>query len=162
MKKLIVSTLMILLTNGITIATVQWDDNIVHTLDSSNHISDSVWLDSITVNTPGTKVNMLEGGYVSGDLRALNNATINMSGGTIGADLRGYGNSVITISSGVIGNNLQAYGEAHINMSGGQVNDGAELFHDSTFNMTGGFIPEINPSGNVIVTMSGGSTAHFQ
>ena len=28
--------------------------------------------------------------------------------------------------------------------------------------MTGGFIPEISPSGNAVVTMSGGSTAHFQ
>jgi len=153
---------MILLSNVTAIAIVQWDDNIVHTLDSSNHIFDTVWLDSITVNNPGTTVNMLEGGYVSGDLRALNNATINMSGGTIGVDLDGYGNSVITISGGVISNNLQAYEQAHINMSGGQVNDGGEFFHNSTLNMTGGFIPEINPSGNVIVTMSGGSTAHFQ
>ena len=47
-------------------------------------------------------------------------------------------------------------------MSGGVVNDGGGFFHDSTVNMTGGFIPEISPSGNAIVTMSGGSTAHFQ
>lgn len=162
MKKVISVLLFIVTLNSITIATVQWDDNIVHTLDSSNHILDSVILDSIAVINPGTTVNMLDGGYVSGSLTAWSNAKINMSGGTIGVDLRGFGNSVITISDGVISNNLQAYEQTHINMSGGEVNDGGEFFHNSTLNMTGGFIPEINPSGNVIVTMSGGSTAHFQ
>jgi len=163
MKKLItLSTLMILLGNVTTIATVYWDDNIVHTLDSSNHILDSLWLDSVAIINPGTTVNMLDGGYVSGNLIANSNAKINMSGGTIGVDLIGGSHSVITITGGVISNNLQATGQAHINMAGGQVNDGGEFFHNSTVNMTGGFIPEINPSGNAIVTMSGGSTAHFQ
>jgi len=162
LKIVYLSTLTILLSNSLTTASIQWDDNIVHTLDSSNHILDTVVLDSIIVNNPGTTANMIDGGYVSGSLIAWNNGKINMSGGTVGIDLRGYTNSEITISGGTISNNLQASGEAHINMSGGVVNDGAELFNNSTLNMTGGFIPEINPSANAIVTMSGGTTAHFQ
>ncbi len=162
MKKKISVFLFVVALNSITSATIYWDDNIVHTLDSSNQILDTVVLDSITVNNPGTTANMIDGGYVSGSLIAWNNGKINMSGGTVGFDLRGYTNSIITISGGTISNNLQASVEAHINMYGGQVNDGAELFNNSTLNMTGGFIPEINPSGNAIVTMSGGTTAHFQ
>ena len=166
MRKMLISlrlaSVVVLTTCSLSVGDVLWDDNLVHTLDGSNHILDNLVLDSGTVNNPGTTVNLLDGGFVSGNLDALNNAKVNMSGGGTGNNLRGFGNSLITISGGVIGNNLEASGQTHIEMSGGVVNDGGGFFHDSTVNMTGGFIPEISPSGNAIVTMSGGSTAHFQ
>lgn len=162
MKRAFLTILIVFSLNSITIADVLWEDNAIHTLDSSNHINDRLILDYSTVNDPGTTVNMVAGGYVSEHLIACNNAKINMSGGVVGVNVIGHRNSRITITGGIVSNNLQATEQAHISMSGGEVWDGAELFDNSTFDMTGGYIREIIPSGNVAFTMSGGSTLHIQ
>ena len=86
--------------NTVSHAAIYWDDGLSHTLDASNHLTDHLYLDYIIANNPGTHVNIVDGGYTSGNILLYNNATLDMSGGVHDNVLYAYDNSHVNFSGG--------------------------------------------------------------
>jgi len=148
-----------------------------------NNIVDSHLWESVEVRNDFfdriTTVNLLEGAYINGSLKAYDRSRVNVSGGTIGGYLAAYDNSeiiisggsidrygylaaydssVITISGGSIDGGLRAWDNSRVTISGGTVNGGLGAYNSSEMTISGGSIDSgLNVTHSSIVNVSGGT-----
>lgn len=159
-SKLIVllAVLTVLAVNPVVIATVEWNDGASHIINTP--LFDSVLLDEIVANNPGTHVDMVWDGWVT-TLLAYNNSTIAMMGGVVDLRLRAYDNSTITMTDGIVGYQLAAYNDSTVTVSGGRVYEGIRAYNNSTVAISGGDVYGFEAFHDSIITMSGGSAIGF-
>lgn len=127
MKKLVIMCLATLAVLAVTTASVEAvvfiDDGIPHTFSDNTYELENVWLDYNTANTPGTHVDVVDGGTVD-SLYAFNNSTVTMTGGTITNVLGTYGDGTVTLLGGILNGPLDARenGAIYLNGTGFTVN----------------------------------------
>ncbi|QDS97632.1 hypothetical protein [Adhaeretor mobilis] len=88
---------------------------------------------------PGSRVDILPGGYLAKDSQAVG-ATVNLRGGTIASGFTAYSDSVVNIHQGEIQLYIRARRGSAINMTGGSVTHSLSADEGSTVNITGGEI----------------------
>ena len=113
-------------------------------------VNDDLWLDYNTANTPGTHLNLADGGSVGGDLEAFGNSSVNISGGSVGNHTHSHDNSSVTISGGSAGINIYASDNSTITMNGGSVGYGLRAYGNGMIYLDG---------SNFAVTAGGVTTA---
>lgn len=153
--------------------------------DGEQHIIDSVYesaniyLDYNVSNTPGTHLELAEGGRVTGSIVAYNtssvqisggsvpflqgtdNSTISMIDGEIGGILRAWGNSTVNFSGGSIGDRLWIKDQSFVTMNGGTVLNDVYVQMDSKAYISNGSIEEIYTTQNGQLSLSGGSVRYL-
>ena len=112
MKKIM---MMLLLVHSVPAMAVYFDDGISHTIDYS---IGEVMLDYYTANSPGTHVNLVDGGQVGDDIETFNSSTVTMSGGLVLDCLEAFDRGTITVSGGSIGDDLWALKSGTIYLEG--------------------------------------------
>jgi hypothetical protein len=126
--------------------TIDFKDGQSHTINDNTYqeTDTDLRLDYGLINTPGTHIDLVNGGTVGGTIQAYNNASLNMSGGFVGAHVIAYDTTNITISDGHIWYHVIAHNNSNITISGGtagnQINGGSVLANQ-----------------NSIITISGGT-----
>ncbi|MHC4212830.1 MAG: PEP-CTERM sorting domain-containing protein [Planctomycetota bacterium] len=126
--------------------TIDIKDGQSHTINDNTYqeTDTHLRLDYGLINTPGTHVDLVNGGTVGGSIQAYNDASLNMSGGFVGGGVHALDTTNITISDGHIWYNVSAYHNSNITITGGtagnQINGGSVLAHQ-----------------NSIITISGGT-----
>ncbi len=161
-KLIIVVCLTIVAINPASFAAyVYIDDGVSHIFNDSTYQNDKVWLDYSISNNPGTHVDLVVGGTVTG-FSAYNNATVSVTGGTVVGYSVAQDNSSITIADGSVGLWLSAKENATVIMNGGSIGGNLEASDNGTITMTGGTVGEwFTASGNSTITMDGGSVAGY-
>ena len=156
MEKLMIICLIVLTVNHVSVG-VYIDDGLPHIFDDSTYWYQSFDLDKYTANTPGTHVDLVDGGEV-GFLTAYNNATINMSGGLVNYSLQATDNGTITMSGGSIDGQLSVAGNSTVIITGCDwIDMGIQTQQNAVVTISGGEIGGLSAGGNSIVTISGGS-----
>jgi len=128
-------------------AIIHVEDGGSHTIDHSLYQNDSVCLDMLTVNDPGTHLDLVNGGEIW-DIGVYNTSTIKVSGGLISNVLDASGNSIVDIFGGTISGSLSSHSNSAVNVSGGYI----ELLYvngGSTVTLTGGDINSATVGLNV-------------
>jgi len=107
--------------------------------------------------SPGapTEVEVVAGGYVDGDLQALDSCFVTMSGGVVNAALEARDSSTVTMNNGTVGSQLRASDTSAVTMSGGMV--GLLVARDSsTITISGGTVEnDLVAYRSSIVTIEG-------
>ncbi len=153
MKKFVV-LLIALAVNTATMATwIDLDDGGSYTINDGTYQNDNVELDYFTAITPGTHVDLVDGGLVwilgthnnstvtmsggSADiLSATENASITMTGGSANIYTRGRNNADITMTGGSTGF-LEVYNDATFSISGGSIGGAIKVFDDAIVYLDG-------------------------
>ncbi len=123
---------------GPTVADYPWvflDDGNYHLVDDFTYQSNEVSLDEYTVNSPGTHLELVDGGLVGGFIAGHNNSRITVSGGDAGG-LWGGGNSFITMTDGMT-YWVVLVGTSVAELSGGTLGGDLEGCHDSYIDVIG-------------------------
>ena len=154
MKKVIVICLVVFCVNHAS-ADIYIDDGLPHTFDDSTYWYQEVDLDRYTANTPGTHVDLVDGGEV-GMLFAHNNASINMTGGWVEHTVGVFDNATFNMSGGSIGSAINATGNSNITISDGFIDFLIVTTGNVNVTMTGGSVAGISAGMNTIATISGG------
>jgi len=133
MTAIVLTAAMLLACVPVSASVLTLNDNMTHDLNSA------VAEDHVEVYN-STTVNLLTGGEISGNLKAYDNSTVNVSGGTIGDGLWAWDNSTVNVSGGSITGDLDAYDSSTVNVSGGSIGDDLKAYDNSTVNVSGGTI----------------------
>jgi len=175
MRTLLVFCLSILVFNPVAMASnVYFDNGLTCPVDDDTHKSDTVYLDELIANNPGTHINLVDGGAIfrlytnnnatvtmpggyCNELKAYDFSSVTITGGAIKGRLQAYNNASVTMSDGSIGTIMLARDNTTINMSGGSIRDGIQLSNYATATVTGGTLACLAAWDNATVTMTGGS-----
>lgn len=136
-------------------AIIPFEDGKSYTIDHTLYQSDMVILDQLTVNDPGTHLDLVDGGDIW-DLATFNKSTVEVSGGLIGDDLSTWGSSTVDIFGGTISGSLRSDSYSTVNVYGGYV-EHLRVNGSSAVTLTGG---DIN-SASVGVNLSDDATITF-
>jgi hypothetical protein len=93
--------------------------------------------------SPGapTEIEVVDGGYVDGNLQALDSCFVTMSGGMVNVALMAWDSSTVAMVNGTVGSQLQASDSAAVTMGGGTV--GLLVARDSsTITIIGGTVED--------------------
>ena len=113
-----------------------------HIFDDDSHKWDEVFLDSKGYRDPGTKLEIVTGGWVE-DLSAHAISEVTFNGGSSVGDIWGFGRSTITVNSGHIGGSIWTDASSTVNLKGGSFGSlrafgsGVMYIHGSNFEVDG-------------------------
>lgn len=106
-------------------ATVYIDDGASHTINDSTYQNDLLWLDYYTANTPGTHVELVDGGTVRMFL-PFNNSSIMINGGIVDGSnvaIDTQGDNIVTINGGTMTGDIASNNNSRIFVNGGFIED---------------------------------------
>lgn len=136
---------------------VYFEDGGYYSVTDAQYKNDSIFLDTNTINSPGTHLELFDGGSVFA-VNARHNSVVTITGGSIEMRLEMLGSSNATINNGSIGgiwtgdkSNLQVYdgtitgdiesmGNAMVSIYGGVIEGDVEAWYDCITEIYGGTI----------------------
>ncbi|MBN2269302.1 MAG: PEP-CTERM sorting domain-containing protein [Sedimentisphaerales bacterium] len=130
--------------------------------DGGHHVID------YTVNTlvrvdqdapgAGTRVDLIEGGFVQAWIDAYEDSQVNILGGRVAASVKAYGRTHLTIAGGEIGGPVFAREASRMEISGGSMESWVQAFDNSEVTISGGEITVfVEAWDDVRMTISGGT-----
>lgn len=136
---------------GYSSAMFYFDGNLTYTVNFSIN-------DSVTISGAQTKVYLVDGGSISGDVRIeYDGASFTMSGGSIGGNIAALSSSPVTITGGTIGQSIL------LDSSSAYGYDGDVYIYGSDFKINGepvpyGSVRGINKYGTLTGTLLTGDS----
>jgi len=139
-----------------------FDDGVVHDIDF--FLNDKLFVTNSAIGEP-TTANVLDGGFVYGDLSVHGDCNINVSGGSVSSGsgsytLFAYDNSTVDITGGIV-NRLQVLQNSNATIRGGSIRYGLFVYNEAVVEIYDGSIGEVerdlNASNNAKVFIYGGS-----
>jgi len=135
-------------------AVLVFNDGGEHIINYEVH--DVVYVDEASPGV-GTKVNLLDGGWIHAWLDAYEDSRINILGGQVSGSVHAYGRSNVTMTGGEIGGPFYGRDNAIIDISGGELGSWLQTFNDVEATISGGQISLfVEAWDNSRITISGG------
>ena len=148
MKKsivLLVAMSVMSVVSSVAVGRVYIDDGLSHIINDSTYVNDILWLDYHTDNTPGTHIEMVDGGEVYIFL-PCNHSTITIHGGTVDGGnvaIIPHGDSFVTINGGTFRGDIASYDNSRIIVHGGTFKDDLYAYDTGSVEISGGSIDGI-------------------
>lgn len=114
------------------------EDGRYHLINNSMYQKDFVRLDYNVIKSPGTHLELIEGGIID-NVYAYHNSSIVVNGGSIGWRINLYDKSTATINDGLLGGVWSGY-ESSLQISGGTITTDLESMGNAAVSIYGGVI----------------------
>jgi len=135
-------------------AVLVFNDGGEHIINYEVH--DVVYVDQDTPGV-GTKVNLLDGGWIHAWLHAYEDSQVSILGGRVSSSVKAYDRCNVSISGGEIGGPFYGRDNAIIDISGGELGSWLQTFNDVEATISGGQISLfVEAWDNSRITISGG------
>jgi len=158
MNKLIVIAgyTVLMLSTGLYANHIYIDDGLNHIISDDVYINDTVWLDYIINNDPGTHIDLIDGGIINNFLYTYKESTVSVNGGHIGG-LWLYDESSAIIDCGDIGVGLATYDDSNVYFDGGTISGEVYATDTSNIKMNGGFSVWLLATKQGRINLNGGT-----
>lgn len=138
---------------------IYWDDGGYHKINQLWWTT-TVFLDKNKINSPGTHLDLVQGGMAL-SLEAYHNSTITMYDGIVDNQISAYGSSTVSLAGGTVNWGLGASLNSTVNISDGRIKRSLHVRDNAIVNMSGGSVSwDLEAYDNSIIAMSGGNTGY--
>jgi len=125
---------------NIALATIfRFDDGEVHRIADATRRDHRIWLDSNTLNSPGTHLELVEGGIIDG-IFAFKESTVSVTGGIVNWVIDTIGDNTVEITGGSLYGDIVANNNSRVFVSGGYFNEDLYAYDDGIVEVKGGLI----------------------
>lgn len=136
--------------------TIKLNDGLLHVLNDNSYQQDTIYLDLENASSPGTRVDLIEGGKAE-VIIGRGNSNIFLNGGDVGRTLQSYENSSILVNKGTVGDHLSAFDDSSIIVNDILLDGGFLAADNATATINGGHMIGLQSASCSNVTINGGT-----